>query len=93
MRKIHYRLPYRALEGFAKSVVALGKKFASIPSYSLVCKRARSLESSLPKLSSRRPSVVLIDASGVKVYGEGEWKVKIHGKGRRGITESCVWEK
>ena len=82
MVKIHYRLPYRALEGFAKSVVALGKKFGSIPSYSLICKRARMLEGVLPRLSSRRPSVILIDASGVKIYGEGEWKVKIHGKGR-----------
>lgn len=26
---------------------------------------------------------LLVDASGVKVLGEGEWKVKIHGKGSR----------
>ena len=82
MVKIHYRLPYRALEGFVKSVVALGKKFGSIPTYSLICKRARTLKGVLPRLSSRHPSIILIDASGVKVYGEGEWKVKIHGRGR-----------
>ena len=82
MVKIHYSLPYRALEGFAKSVVALGKKFGSVPSYSLICKRAGSLEKTLPRLSSRRPAVILLDASGVRIYGEGEWKVKKHGRGR-----------
>jgi len=41
------------------------------------------MEALLPKLSSRRPQVVLIDASGIKVYGEGEWKVKIHGVSKR----------
>jgi len=41
------------------------------------------MEALLPKLSSRRPKVVLIDASGIKVYGEGEWKVKVHGASKR----------
>lgn len=31
----------------------------------------------------RRPSVILLDAPGFKVCGEGEWKVKIHGKTKR----------
>ena len=55
----------------------------ALPTYSLICKRASKLEALLPKLSSRRPQVVLIDASGIKVYGEGEWKVKVHGKTKR----------
>jgi len=32
---------------------------------------------------TQRPKVVLIDASGIKVYGEGEWKVKVHGASKR----------
>jgi Transposase DDE domain len=36
----------------------------------------------LPKLSNRRPNTVILDASGLRVIGEGEWKVKIHGRGR-----------
>ena len=51
--------------------------------YSLTCIRAASQLNHLPKLSSRRPQVVLIDASGIKVCGEGEWKVKPHGKLKR----------
>jgi len=41
------------------------------------------MEALLPKLSSRRPKLVLIEASGIKVYGEGEWKVKVHGASKR----------
>ena len=81
--KIQYRLTYRTLEGFAKSILPCIQSGIFLPTYSLVCKRASSLEALLPKLSSRSPKVVLIDATGVKVYGEGEWKVKIHGASRR----------
>jgi hypothetical protein len=80
MVKIHYSLPYRMLEGFAKSILA--SKELKLPTYSLICKRAHQLVSYLPKLSVRRPQTVLLDASGLKVIGEGEWKVKIHGRGR-----------
>ena len=54
-----------------------------LPTYSLICKRASKLEARLPKLSLRRPRVVLIDATGIKVYGEGEWKVKMDGASKR----------
>jgi len=36
---------------------------------------------SLPKLPKAKSQIVLLDASGMKVYGEGEWKRKIHGFG------------
>jgi len=81
--KIQYRLPYRALEGFAKSALPDFAKDLILPSYSVICRRAKELEDVLPKLSSRRPHTILLDASGIKVYGEGEWKVKVHGKTKR----------
>ena len=46
------------------------------------------MEALLPKLSSRRSKIVLIDASGIKVYGEGEWKVKI-----QGVSKERKWVK
>ncbi len=68
------------LEGFAKNILSRLYPNISLPHYSIICRRAAELEEQLPKLSSRRPQVVLIDATGIKVYGEGEWKVKVHGK-------------
>jgi len=81
MIKIHYKMPYRMLEGFASFFFEQFKKI-KVPTYSLICKRAKGLSTKLPKLSSCRPKTVILDATGIKVQGEGEWKVKIHGKGR-----------
>lgn len=80
MLKINFRTSYRALEGFAKSIFKAFKIPFQLPTYSLICKRAAKLKTSLPKLSNTKPKVILLDSSGMKVYGEGEWKVKIHGK-------------
>ncbi|MCP5489889.1 MAG: IS5 family transposase [Chlamydiales bacterium] len=81
--KIQYRLTYRTLEGFAKSILPHIEPDIFLPTYSLICKRASHMEALLPKLSSRRPKVVLLDTTGIKVYGEGEWKVKMHGASKR----------
>jgi len=81
MVKIHYKMPYRMLEGFARFFFEQFKKI-KVPTYSLTCKRAKGLSTKLPKLSSCRPKTVIVDATGIKIQGEGEWKVKIHGKGR-----------
>lgn len=80
------------LEGFAKNILSRLYPNISLPHYSIICRRAAELdicrraaelEKQLPKISSRRPQVVLIDATGIKVCGEGEWKVKVHGKTKR----------
>lgn len=76
-----YSLSFRSLEGFLQDLMVLLQIDSHVPSYTLYSKRMKSLE--LPKLSSRRPQHLLIDASGVKIVGEGEWKVKVHGKGKR----------
>lgn len=81
--KIQYRMTYRTLEGFAKSILPLLKQDIVLPTYSLICKRAPEVGAILPKLSSKRPQVIMLDATGIKVSGEGEWKVKIHGKTKR----------
>jgi hypothetical protein len=69
------------LEGFARFFFEQFKKM-KVPTYSLTCKRANGLSTKLPDLSSCRPKTVIVDATGIKVQGEGEWKVKVHGKGR-----------
>jgi transposase len=51
------------------------------PHYSTLCRRARCLELSLA--SPKKITHLVIDSSGLKVYGEGEWKVRTHGKDKR----------
>jgi len=80
MIKIHYRLTYRSLEGFARWAFSSMLPNIKVPHYTLPSKRAASV--ALPSISSRVPHTVLLDSSGLKVLGEGEWKRKIHGRGR-----------
>lgn len=78
-----YRLSLRALQGLLESILCLLKVELHSPHYSLFCKRAKEAADNLPKLSNRRPTDLIIDSSGLKVAGEGEWKVKIHGSEKR----------
>lgn len=78
-----YHLPLRALEGFLSSLVSSLELPLKIPSYTQICRRAKELGKSLKKLSVRRPHDIVFDSTGLKVYGEGEWKVKQHGKSKR----------
>jgi IS5 family transposase len=78
-----YHLPLRALEGLLSSLVSLLGLSLKIPSYTQICRRAKVLGKSLKRLSSRRPHDIVFDSTGLKVYGEGEWKVKQHGASKR----------
>lgn len=81
--KTVYRLAYRSLQGFFQSILQLMQLPHQVPHYSLFSKRAQEVAKEIPKLSQRKPLDLVIDSSGLKVYGEGEWKVKIHGASKR----------
>lgn len=81
--KAVYNLPLRSLQGFLSSVLLFLRAGIKCPHYSLFCKRAKEASASLPKLSRKKPVEIAIDSSGLKISGEGEWKVKIHGKEKR----------
>lgn len=81
--KTVYKLPLRALQGFLDSVLRLLRTNVAAPHYSLFCKRAEEAAALLPKLSNKKPTELAIDSSGLKIRGEGEWKVKIHGTEKR----------
>jgi transposase len=49
--------------------------------YSTLCRRARRLELSLT--APEKISHLVIDSTGLKLYGEGEWKVRTHGADKR----------
>ncbi len=85
-----YRLPLRATEGLMCSVLKLLGVKLSVPDYTTLCRRRRTLAVELPRLSRKQgePLHMLVDATGVKVYGEGEWKVRQHG-----YTKRRTWRK
>jgi hypothetical protein len=83
-----YHLPLRTLQGFLFSLIfSLGLKLL-VPSYSQISRRAKDLHKELQKLSSRHPCDIVFDSTGLKVYGEGEWKVRQHG-----VSKRRTWKK
>ena len=78
-----YRLPLRGTEGMVKSLFRLYQlPQEAVPDYTTLCRRGRTLK--IPAFSGRaEPLVIAVDSTGLKVYGEGEWKMKMHGKSKR----------
>lgn len=81
--KTVFRLPLRALQGFAQSLRDLAFATLPMPNYTTLCRRAQTLEVQLPIIRDGEPIHLVVDSTGVKVYGEGEWKVRQHGYSKR----------
>jgi hypothetical protein len=77
------RLPYRQTEGFVRSILALVADGLSVPDFTSAAKRAAKLGIRLPVLPRRGRVDVVLDSTGLKVFGEGEWKVRQHGPSKR----------
>ena len=54
-----------------------------MPDFSAVCRRQRSLQFLVPYRGSQAGLHLLVDSTGIKFLGEGEWKCKKHGVERR----------
>jgi hypothetical protein len=53
------------------------------PNYTTLCRRQRDLAVELPHTSKSGHIDIVVDSTGLKVYGEGEWKVRQHGYSKR----------
>lgn len=79
VRKV-YHLPLRQCEGFVNGFLKMIGTSMTVPDYTTLCRRASTLKVELNRLE-RQSGVtdIAIDSTGLKVYGEGEWKVRKHG--------------
>jgi Transposase DDE domain len=79
-----YNLPLRALQGFLEALVYLLGLSLPIPYYTQICRRAQFLGQKIKRIcKNRKITDIVIDSSGLKVFGEGEWKVRQHGASKR----------
>ena len=83
-----YHLGLRQTEGLMASIGALLHLEVPIPDYSTLSRRRATLEIVLPRTWSKEALHVVVDSTGVKVFGEGEWKVRQHG-----YTYRRTWRK
>jgi hypothetical protein len=76
-----FHLPLRGCEGVLEGM--LGLLGLAVPDYTTLCRRGKTLVVTLPRLKRGDHLWMAVDASGLKVSGEGEWKVRMHGAGKR----------
>jgi transposase len=86
--KVLFGLPLRQTAGFVASLLRLAGLDWTVPDYSTLCRRQRTLAVRLPYRGSKGPLHLLVDSTGIKVRGEGEWHARKHGGARR-----RVWRK
>jgi hypothetical protein len=88
--RIVFGLPFRAITGTVASLFRMINVKLPIPNYTTLSRRLATLVVKLPCLSEPdEPLVIAIDSTGFKIYGEGEWKVRQHGVGKRRTWVKC----
>jgi hypothetical protein len=82
--KVVFRLPLRATQGLAASLIDLLKLSIESADYTTLCRRQKHLKVPLQKRMAGSESLhAVFDSTGLKVFGEGEWKVRQHGYSQR----------
>lgn len=77
-----FHLTNRGVEGFVCSIFRMMKIDLPVPDHSTLSKRGKDLKVKLPKKTNQSLNIVM-DSTGLKIYGEGEWKVRMHGVSKR----------
>ncbi|CAK2766625.1 transposase [Vibrio crassostreae] len=83
MIKEIFSLPLRALQGFIDSIFELLEVPLTSPDYTCISKRSKTVQIKYRNKSRGTIRHIAIDSTGLKVFGEGEWKVKKHGAEKR----------
>ena len=81
--KVVFGLKYRQLEGLASSLLGIMGIEIRVPSYSQISRRAKQVKVKMDVPKTKGPMFIVFDSTGLKVYGEGEWKVRKHGYNKR----------
>ena len=85
-----FRLALRQTEGLIASIIALLGLDLAVPDHSTISRRGETLEVPRPR-PGREPVHLLVDSTGLKLCGPGEWLVEKHGTKRRRGWRKLVW--
>ena len=86
--KVLFGMALRQTTGFVESLLRLVGLDWAVPDFRTLSRRQKTLAVNIPYRGSRGPLHLLIDSTGIKVEGEGEWHARKHGGAKR-----RVWRK
>jgi transposase len=83
--RLAFHLPLRQAEGFLARLFEMMGIHLEVPDHTTLSRRGRKLEVRLRSLPSSGPIHLVVDSSGLAIFGEGEWAAAKHGgKGIQG---------
>ena len=74
--KVLFGMPLRQTTGFVQSLLRMVGLDWAAPDFRTLCRRQQTLNVSLPYHGSTGPLNLLIDSTGIKAEGEGEWNAR-----------------
>ena len=86
--KVLFGMALRQTTGFVESLLRLIGLDWAVPDFSTLSRRQKTLRVTIPYRGSDGPLHLLVDSTGIKVEGEGEWNARKHGGSKR-----RVWRK
>jgi Transposase DDE domain len=81
--RLVFHLGLRQAEGFAISVLGLLGLDLPVPDHTTLSRRGRTSANRRPHVVPHGPLHLLIDSTGLKLFGRGEWNDEKHGRARR----------
>jgi hypothetical protein len=82
--KVLFKLPLRQTAGMVASLLRLAGLAWPVPDYSTLSRRQKTLKVQIPYRRAGGPLNLLVDSTGIKFLGDGEWQARKHGvQGRR----------
>ena len=82
--KVLFKLPLSQTTGMVASSLKLANLDWAMLDYTTLCRRRKTLAVQIPYRRADGPLNLLVDSTGIKFLGDGEWHVREHGvQGRR----------
>lgn len=76
--KVLFGMALRQTTGFVESLLQLIGLDWAVPDFSTLSRRQKGLKVNIPYRGSEGPLHLLIDSTGIKVEGEGEWNARMY---------------
>ena len=86
--KVLFKLPLRQTTGMVASLLKMAGLDWEVPDYTTICRRQKTLAVQIPYRRADGPLNLLVDSTGIKFLGDGEWQAR-----KRGVHGRRQWRK
>ena len=83
MVKVLFGLPLRQTIGMVASILSMAELDWPVPDFSTLSRRQKTITVQIPSRRAAGPLNLLVDSTGIKFLGDGEWLARKHGSQRR----------